>query len=273
MTAQATDLTTLATSKQWLGLTTQSDDANLARLISAVSSRVVQYLGHALLPQTITRTVDGQHGTSYLLPDFPIIGLTSLTIDNVLIPAAPNVTQAGWLLAKLNPASETSLSELCLYGYLFTRAKQNVTLVYQAGFQTSESFTPQAGALTYNVVRPWRQTVSVAYASGTLLTAINSGTPAVGQYVPPSLSTAQAETYGYTFAAGDAGQALTITYAYTPESVEQACLEMVARRYREKDRVGQKSMNLGSQVVTYDLSEMTDSIKGLLQPYCKVVWG
>lgn len=268
MTAQATDLTTLATLKQWLGLTTQTDDASLSRLLSSVSRSVLSDISNVLLPQTLTRIMDGQGGTAMVLPDFPIISLTSLTIDTVAIPAAADVTQAGWLLRQLSPNEEPSLSEVALIGYRFTRGKQNVKLVVQAGYQASETFTIST-PYTYTVLRPWRQDVSVL-SGGVAMTPISTGTPTAGQYLAPALS-APPETFTYTFSSADAGKTVTITYGYTPEPVEQAVLELCAKRYREKDRVGQKSMNLGGQVVTYDLSAMTDAVNQMLQPYRKVI--
>lgn len=268
MGAQSTDLTTLANVKEWLNLTTQSDDAKLARLISSVSQRVLQYLDHALLPQTVTRTFDGQHGKSLVLPDFPIISFSSLTIDTIVIPAAADVTQAGYLLASLNPSNDTACWELTLNGYTFTRGIQNVRTIYKTGFQTAEAIT---GVQTYNALRPFRQDGGVAYANGTALTPVASA-PAVGQYVPPSLATATpAETYPYTFNASDAGASLVLTYGYTPEPVEQATIELVSRRYRERDRIGKKSDSHGQQTTSYDLSDMTEAIRAMLQPYCRVI--
>jgi Phage gp6-like head-tail connector protein len=60
----------------------------------------------------------------------------------------------------------------------------------------------------------------------------------------------------------------TAGYAVTPPDLAQACVELVALRYRERTRIGEVSKSMGSaETVSYSQKDMTDSIKTLLQQY------
>jgi hypothetical protein len=112
----------------------------------------------------------------------------------------------------------------------------------------------------------------VSYASGGSLTAIASGTPSTGQYVPPNLSGDNPTLY-YQFAAGDATKGVLLNYNYVPAQVEQACIETVGERYRYKSRIGQKSQTLGGQETSsYDISGLTMAVMEMLEPF-KLSWG
>ena len=50
--------------------------------------------------------------------------------------------------------------------------------------------------------------------------------------------------------------------------IEQACIEIVAERYRYRSRIGQVSQSLGGQeTASYKLDALTDVIKTRLNPY------
>ena len=62
--------------------------------------------------------------------------------------------------------------------------------------------------------------------------------------------------------------AYTAGYSTTPPAVAQACVELVALRYRERTRIGEVSRSLGSaETVAYAQKDMSDAIKTLLQQY------
>jgi hypothetical protein len=62
--------------------------------------------------------------------------------------------------------------------------------------------------------------------------------------------------------------AYTAGYSTTPPAVAQACVELVALRYRERTRIGEVSRSLGSaETVAYSQKDMSDAIKTLLQQY------
>ena len=67
-------------------------------------------------------------------------------------------------------------------------------------------------------------------------------------------------------------QCVTITYtaghSTIPPEIAQACVELVALRYRERTRIGEVSKSLGgAETVSYSQKDMTDGIKTILQQY------
>ena len=63
----------------------------------------------------------------------------------------------------------------------------------------------------------------------------------------------------------------TAVYAETPPDLAQACIELVALRYRERSRIGEVARAIGGgQTVSYSQKDMSDSIKTLLQQYRRV---
>ena len=103
---------------------------------------------------------------------------------------------------------------------------------------------PSTSAYTVTPNQPygiWAADNGVTYAStGVALTAIASGTPSVGQYLPPQ-PWAASPTYVYTFAAADANANVLISYSYIPFSLEQGCIEWVGERFRYSARIGMKT--------------------------------
>lgn len=59
----------------------------------------------------------------------------------------------------------------------------------------------------------------------------------------------------------------TAGYAATPPDLSQACIELVAQRYRERARIGEVSRRIGTEVVRYSQLDMSGPIKTLLQQY------
>ena len=68
-----------------------------------------------------------------------------------------------------------------------------------------------------------------------------------------------------------------VTVAYTagfptvPFDIEQACIELVSLRYRERDRIGHQSKSLGGETVSFYIKAMPDSVLQLLSQYRRVV--
>lgn len=60
----------------------------------------------------------------------------------------------------------------------------------------------------------------------------------------------------------------TAGYAVTPPDLAQACIELVALRYRERSRVGEVARAIGGgETVSYSQKDMSDPIKTLIQQY------
>jgi hypothetical protein len=60
--------------------------------------------------------------------------------------------------------------------------------------------------------------------------------------------------------------------ASVPEALQMACVELVARRYKERTRIGETSKVIGadSTTVAYDTTAMSDSIKLALADFKRV---
>jgi hypothetical protein len=60
----------------------------------------------------------------------------------------------------------------------------------------------------------------------------------------------------------------TAGYPATPPEIAQACIELVALRYRERTRIGEVSRSVGGgETVTYAQKDMSAPIATLLQQY------
>jgi hypothetical protein len=93
--------------------------------------------------------------------------------------------------------------------------------------------------------------------------------PAVGA-AGYSFSPTQLSVCGYRFNRGAQNVVVSYTAGYStpPPDVAQACIELVALRYRERTRIGEVSRSLGgAETVAYSQKDMSDAIKTLLQQY------
>lgn len=60
-------------------------------------------------------------------------------------------------------------------------------------------------------------------------------------------------------------------YSTTPADIEQAVIEIVALRYREKNRIGTTTVNTRGESVTFSVMDVPPSVKSLLNNYRNVV--
>jgi len=63
----------------------------------------------------------------------------------------------------------------------------------------------------------------------------------------------------------------TAGYASVPPEIEQACIELVALRYKERDRIGHQSKSLAGETVTFMVRDFPDSVRTILTNWRKVV--
>jgi len=76
--------------------------------------------------------------------------------------------------------------------------------------------------------------------------------------------------YCFTRGAGNVELAYTAGWAETPPDLEQACLELIAVRFKERDHIGQESASMQGQNVTFSTRDLPASVKAALQGYKKV---
>lgn len=62
-------------------------------------------------------------------------------------------------------------------------------------------------------------------------------------------------------------------YETIPQELTQACVELVAMRYKEKDRIGLTSKGLAGEAIGYSQKDMAESTSVALQKYKKVYPG
>jgi len=82
-----------------------------------------------------------------------------------------------------------------------------------------------------------------------------------------SFSQTQISVRSYMFGCGTQNVVIAYTAGYpiTPPEIAQACIELVALRYRERTRIGEVSKSLGgAETVTYSQKDLSDGIKTLL---------
>lgn len=166
--------------KEYLNLKVNDDDALLQRLLDAASGWMRSYLNRDLNLMDYSQRFNGTGTRSMLLPDYPVVAVTSLTVDSV---------------------------------------------------------TLSQGAY---------------YVDGAVVTRTDGGTFPRG--------------YGNVAVAWSAG------YATVPAEVAQACIEVVAWRYKERDRVGQSQVATPmGQNISFQTSAVPSNVKALLDNWRKVV--
>ena len=74
---------------------------------------------------------------------------------------------------------------------------------------------------------------------------------------------------GYRFSLGFGNVQIIYTAGYetVPADVEQVCIELVANKYKRRDRIGEVSKNLNGMVVSYSTSDLSDDHKSILDFY------
>ena len=74
---------------------------------------------------------------------------------------------------------------------------------------------------------------------------------------------------GYRFTKGNANVAVAYTGGFTtvPPDLEQAAIELLALRYKERERIGHTSKTLAGETVGFFIGDMPASVKTLMAQY------
>jgi len=265
------DLTTLANLKAWLGVANSNSDLVLSRLVSAASQQIRTYTSrYSFAPRDYTEVRDGP-GTSQLVPlNWPVTDVSSVSIGALSVPQAEASTSeldfasgAGWSLQAYdgNPPGQPQI--ISLVGYIFHMGRQNITLVYRAGYEETDSVPAASGYVAAAPQGSWSLDTGVTYAAtGVALQSVPAA-PSAGQY---------AVSGGvYTFAPADLGTPVDIRYGFAPSDLEQACIDLAAFKYAGSQRIGIRSKSLGGQeTVAFDTAGIPESVAAALQPYISV---
>lgn len=78
---------------------------------------------------------------------------------------------------------------------------------------------------------------------------------------------------GNIFARASQNVVVTYTagYATVPADLEQACIELVGAKYKERDRIGIQSKGLAGESISYIVKEFPDSVMAAMAQYRNVV--
>lgn len=248
-------LTTLAAVKSYMGITNTNQDTLITALIARATSLIQDFTGKKF--PTVSNTaklLDGTGTQTLVLPDFPVLDVSLLKLSAVTVAASADGIAAGYV------ADENSLT---LVGQTFPMGKKNVTCTWNAGYRDSEiAYIPTGNTPTY-----------APTTSGTPVTAVGVTTVAGISYTQVGSSPAAGQ---FSFAAGvfsfnsaNAGVQVSMQYYYVPAAVEQACIEMVALKLKQRDNIGVQSRSLATETITYRDQDMTAAAKAMLQPYRK----
>jgi hypothetical protein len=130
-----TDLTTLAAVKAYVGVSVATDDAVLTALITAYSQFIRSYLNRDISVSAYSIYFDGRNNTVQMLPQWPIVSVTSLLINGVAIGPQAAFGQAGYRF------DDNSIILDC---YRFTTGQSNVQVGWTAGYATIPTDIAQA---------------------------------------------------------------------------------------------------------------------------------
>jgi hypothetical protein len=119
------DFCTLANAKAWAKVSVADDDALITSIVSSVTSEFQRYLGRDFLTASFVERYDGNDMPSLRTRQYPITAVSALTIGGVSIPLAASSEGVGYMFND---------EWMFLYGFLFTRGLQNISLSYTAGY-------------------------------------------------------------------------------------------------------------------------------------------
>jgi len=271
----AGELTTLEKAKKHLRIETgdtSADDA-LAELVTSQSRLFKSKVNRDLLYRKYVETRDGNGKPGIDTWQYPLQSVDSVVIDGSTVPVAPALVagqnvQYGYVRSADRIEIRRGETTDSYPKFCFTRGQSNVVLTYWAGFLLVDEAATIPGTSPYQVQSqeafvgdPGNPAVpGVKFSpSGTALTKVASS-PAAGQYSVDSSGL-------YTFHSADAGKDILLTYAYIPADIVQAVNEMIAWRYHEADRLGQRSKSISGEFVWFDNSAVPPSVEAVIDFY------
>lgn len=149
------DLTTVAAVESWLNQGGAVDATIIQAAITNYSQFVLTFTGRTNLTsiETYTETYSGDGGERLFVRNYPITGVTSLTIGVTNIPQSTSPAVAGWVIDTAGSTAAVALrsglgssilgGRWGAYGnapplgwapYRFVEGIQNISIVYSAGY-------------------------------------------------------------------------------------------------------------------------------------------
>lgn len=115
--------------------------------------------------------------------------------------------------------------------------------------------------------------VSSLYIDGVLIPAKDTDPLKSANAVGYTIQDDYIALSGYTFNAGIDNVIISYTAGNNsvPADLQDVCIDMVTRKYRELDRIGVNVKSIGQEQMTYDRSHIGESSKRTLQRYQRVI--
>ncbi len=244
---------------------TGASDAVLATLISGVSRSIEAYLGRELMAQTWSEMRNGTGQERLALRRFPVIGVSSVTVETEAIPAAGNPPTASW--------GGYTFDDRFVYigaGFLgfprrFVRGVQNVQVVYTAGYVTP-------GMIAVAGLPGWAADTAYAanaevIAAGYVFTAMTGGTSGANAPVWPAQLGASVTDGGVIWQCSAAAVGLVPGAQMLPDGIQVAAMQQIALTFKQRTRVGDSASGEGPQRVTYMNQALHPTTLAMLEPY------
>lgn len=270
-------LTSLAAVKDWLGLTTDSSDAELTRLVDAASTWAYTYMNRGpFAAHDVVETVRGNGKDTMLLREWPILSVASVGVQGSEVKAATighfGLAANGYVISDANlPGSPQSLN---LFGSSFWY-KSQVQIVYRAGYEATEDFELVEGEDEEGEATGAIESIRPGEAGSWLkdFGVLIDGVAALKVTKDPQGGEYSIDAWGnYSFNIADKDKVATISYGYVPWDIAQAVAELVGETMRYKDRIGVKSKSLaGQETVSYFDTVLTPTVSATLSMYRNVV--
>jgi hypothetical protein len=244
------------------------DDVLVSNLITRVSTYIQMWLQRTIASATYNEIRDGQGSYTMMMKNYPITAVHSVTIDGIAISPRPPLGAGSSIVYTFNgvPAGWVASDVMVMMsGTPFRKDYQNIVINYDAGFLKVEAQNvPSSGPFNLSTQTTWSAgDRGVTYAAtGVALKKVTTA-PFTGQY--------QENNGFYTFAVGDAGAAVNISYAYVPMDIEQACIDTIGDLFRYRDRIGEASQAIAQLGTTAFINiQIPVRARDMLQQYKKV---
>ena len=121
-------ITTTAEIKTLGGITSSNNDALISALLAQTLTAIGEFCNRNFISSTFTEYRDGNGSTRMLLANYPILSITSVTVDDVALPQGAGVLTAGWV------GNRGTRALLLRGGHSFTKGQRNVVITGTSGY-------------------------------------------------------------------------------------------------------------------------------------------
>jgi len=274
--ANPLDLTDLATVKAQLvpEISGTGSDAVLSAIITAVSTWAQQWCGRTFMAQSYTENRNGNNRDSMRTKNYPLISVSSLTLNSQTVSATTGNIGAGWInddkFIYLRQGLNTAGGGGGLWAPgIFTKGIKNVTIIYTAGF-----ITP--GQVAIGNLPGWTTNVAVVtgaqiLVAGYYYTAQSGGVTGTSTPSFPATTGATVTDNTVTWICNGAFAEPPDGATYIPYDIQTACNFQVSYLFGRLPRIGDSSIGEGPARTTFVVRDAEPYVKDMLTPYKAVV--